>query len=238
MDIKLALMTGIDIPIPECQLILHQPTLKEISLIGETDFFTAIQLICINKEMIEEHIQQIKDLTNFQIFLQVLENEKEKKILLKNVLFLLFPKYQIIITPRALSFIQGENTITLDDKVFPSFQNVLRQVFCLQQTGKDSFNPQSEKAKEIAKKLTRARQRVAAQRASEEGETSLSQYITVITIAIPSMSLQNTLDLTLYQLYGLLERYGLYINWDIDIRARLAGAKAEKKLENWMRPLN
>ena len=32
MDIRLALMTGVDIPIQELQLILHQPTIKEISL--------------------------------------------------------------------------------------------------------------------------------------------------------------------------------------------------------------
>ena len=35
MDYRLALMTGIDIPIPECQLVIHQPSLKEISFIGE-----------------------------------------------------------------------------------------------------------------------------------------------------------------------------------------------------------
>jgi hypothetical protein len=39
MDIKLSLMTGADIPIPECQLTVHQPTIKEIGMIGEKDFF-------------------------------------------------------------------------------------------------------------------------------------------------------------------------------------------------------
>jgi len=34
-DLRSALMTGIEIPIPECKLILHQPTIKEISYIGE-----------------------------------------------------------------------------------------------------------------------------------------------------------------------------------------------------------
>ena len=49
MDISLALMTGVDIPIPECQLILHQPTLKEISMMGEKDFFIGAHTLCINK---------------------------------------------------------------------------------------------------------------------------------------------------------------------------------------------
>ena len=35
MDTRLALMTGCDYPIPECQLTLHQPTIKEIGLIGD-----------------------------------------------------------------------------------------------------------------------------------------------------------------------------------------------------------
>lgn len=42
MDIRLALMSGIDIPVPECQLTIHQPRLKEIALIGESDFFSGI----------------------------------------------------------------------------------------------------------------------------------------------------------------------------------------------------
>ena len=38
MDIRLSLMCGTDIPVPECQLSIHQPKIKEIALIGETDF--------------------------------------------------------------------------------------------------------------------------------------------------------------------------------------------------------
>ena len=52
------------------------------------------------------------------------------------------------------------------------------------------------------------------------------------------MSLQNTMDLTMYQLYDLVERYMLYINWDIDIRSRLAGAKPETQTENWMKNIH
>ena len=39
MDTRLAMMCGIDIPIPQCELIIHQPRIKEIALIGEKDFF-------------------------------------------------------------------------------------------------------------------------------------------------------------------------------------------------------
>ena len=40
----LSLMTGIDIPIPELQAVIHQPTIEEISMIGEQEFFLGAQV--------------------------------------------------------------------------------------------------------------------------------------------------------------------------------------------------
>jgi hypothetical protein len=34
-DIDLALYSGVDIPVPELQLVLHNPTIEEISMVGE-----------------------------------------------------------------------------------------------------------------------------------------------------------------------------------------------------------
>jgi hypothetical protein len=52
------------------------------------------------------------------------------------------------------------------------------------------------------------------------------------------MSLFDTINLTLYQLYDILERFNYWIAWDIDIRSRLAGAKVDKPLENWMKQIH
>ena len=35
-----------------------------------------------------------------------------------------------------------------------------------------------------------------------------------------------------------VERYWLNINWDIDIRGKLAGAKSDKKVDNWMKNIH
>ena len=69
-------MSGVDIPIPECQLIIHQPKLKEIALIGEPTFFTGIQTLCINKNMISQGETLLENTNNFQIFMTVMK-EKE-----------------------------------------------------------------------------------------------------------------------------------------------------------------
>lgn len=241
MDNRLALMTGIDFPLSDCALIVHQPTIKELSYIGETDFFMGIQLLCVNKSMYETEEVDLSEVTNFDIFMQLMDQPelKGQRELVKQALNMLFPKYQILITPRSILFNQEGNSFILDEENFESLQQQLGQILCLQQGGQQAFNPSGDKAREIAQKLQKARERVAAQKAKEGGSGSMfSQYLSVLTVGIGSMSLKDTMELTIYQLYDLIERYSLYINWDLDIRSRLAGAKGEKPIENWMKSIH
>ena len=52
------------------------------------------------------------------------------------------------------------------------------------------------------------------------------------------MSLKDAMDLTVYQLYDLVERYTLYVNWDLDVRTRLAGGDPKDKVDNWMKQIH
>jgi len=60
-----------------------------------------------------------------------------------------------------------------------------------------SFNPKGAKAKEIAEKLMRARERVAAQK-QDSGGSIFAQYMSVLTIGLGSMSIQDCENLTMY----------------------------------------
>lgn len=242
MDNRLALMTGIDFPIEGCSLIIHQPSIKEISYIGETDFFMGVQLLCVNKSMYETPEVDLSEITNFNLFMQLIEQPelKKQKTMVNQILHLLFPMYQILMTPRSILFKLEDSSFIIDEGNFEILQKALTQILCLQQSGQQVYNPQGKKAKEIAQKLQRGRERVAQQKAQNEmGNGSMfSQYLSIVTIGINSMSLKDSLDLTLYQLYDLIERYSLYINWDLDIRSRLAGAKGEKPIDNWMKSIH
>ena len=240
MDIRLALMTGIDIPVPELQTAVHQPTIKEISYIGEQEFFIGAQCLTLNKSMFVQDKEVLENINNFQIFMMVM-NEKEakdKRNATQQVLQLLLPSYKVLFTPRTLIFSQeGQNTI-VDETNFEFFQEVLKLVFCAKNGPMDqqSFNPENQKAREIAEKLMRGRARIAAEKGGSNSSV-LSQYLSILTIGT-SMQLQNLMDLTMFQLYDLIERYDLYINWDIDLRSRLAGGKPDKHPDNWMKNLH
>lgn len=241
MDLRLALMTGVDIPIQECQLIMHQPTIKEISYIGETDFFIGVQTLGLNKTMFLQDKDVLDDVNNFQIFMTVI-NEKEtedKKHAVKQVLKISFPKYNVMFTPRSLIFQHESGNVTIDENNFEILQEYIRSVFCSKSGPMDqqAFNPANAKAKEIADKLMRGRQRVAEINGTANSSV-FSQYLSSLTVGLNSMSLNDLLNCTMFQLYDLLERYLLYTNWDIDLRSRLAGAKPDSKPDNWMKNIH
>ena len=122
MDTRLALMTGCDYPIPECQLTLHQPTIKEIGLIGENDFFTGSQCLSIYKSMfVTEDKSALDDINNFQIFMTVMRDKEsmEKKHSVLQVLTLFFPKYdKVLFTPQSLLFQGKEGNVVIDENNF------------------------------------------------------------------------------------------------------------------------
>ena len=240
IDIRMALMCGIDIPIPELQTVIHQPTIKEIAYIGEKEFFIGVQCLCINKDLLIEDKNLLLNTNNFQIFMTIMQQDedKEKKNAVRSLLLLMFPKIQnVLFTPRSLILQGSTENLTIDEQNFTFLQEISKQIFCFKETSKDSFNPANEKARQIAEKLMRGRKRVAELNGSANASI-FSQYLSILTIGLNSMSLQDLMELTMFQLFDLNERYQLYINWDIDIRSRLAGAKPDGQPDNWMKNIH
>ena len=241
MDIRLALLTGNDIPIPECQLTMHQPSLKEIAYIGEDDFFKGVQTLCLNKSMFVQEGKTVpENITNFYIFMTIVGEKQtaDKAEAVKQVLALVFPQYNIMFSPRSIIFQKDEETYLVDENNFEQLQEIMREVFCSKSGPMDqqAFNPANQKAKEIAEKLMRGRQRDAEQNGSANASV-FSQYLSTLSIGlhIPVGELEKY---TMFQLFDSMERYLLYINWDIDIRSRLAGAKPDGKPDNWMKNIH
>ena len=240
MDTRLALMCGTDYPVPECQIIVHQPSIKEISLIGEADFFQGIQCLCLNKSMFIQDKNVLENTNNFQIFMTIMSEKEamDKKNSVQQVATLLFPDYKIIFTPRTILLNGKGQSIIIDETNFEYLQSALSAICCLKTGPMDqhSFNPANKKAQEIAEKLMRGRQKVAEQK----GQTNISvfsQYISMLSVGL-QMPLRELTELTMYQLYDLVERFMLYINWDMDAKCRLAGGKPDSQPENWMKNIH
>lgn len=237
----LVLMTGIDVPIPELKLIIHQPTCKEIAMVGRESYLLGAQCLCLDKKSFSQGKSLSANTSNFQIFMTIMANEegKDRRKDVLNALQLFFPNCSPKFLPRSLGLYDSETKqmIMIDENNFELLQEYIKDIICLKED-QDEYNPAGDKAKEIAEKIRRGRQRIAAERQEKNGGDLFTQYISVLTVAVNSMSLQEVMNLTMFQLYDLVERYALYNAWDIDVRARMAGAKMDKEPDNWMKSIH
>ncbi len=250
---KLKLLTGVDVPIPALQLTIHQPTVREISYMGELDYFTTIQMLCFDKNTIiaanPKGASSLSVMSDFQIFMTLVNppSEEDRAYLQNNlftVLTIMFPGYGVQLLPNGMGlYFNNPNTkhnLMINDTNFDIFKKALTEVTAVRNStgGENSnFNPKGKKAAEIAAKLMRGRARAAADKGYNV-EGVLGRYVSILTVGLSSMSLDDCLNLTIYQLYDLIERYGLYIGWDLDIRTRLAGGKPDNKPDDWMKDLH
>lgn len=244
MDIQLALMAGVDIPVPELQTAIHQPKIREIAMMGEPDFFSAIHYLCLDKEALVEDESLLEDLSNFQVLMKVIEqsDSSQKKIAINTLLSFLFPDFKILITPNSiiLNNMEKNTRLMIDDNNFNIIQSYLKQILCVNnifQGNNVVYKPANAEAKRIADKLMRGR-RKAAELKGKNNESIFSRYLSILTVGIPSMSLESCLNLTVYQLFDLVERFNLYFEWDIDLRVRLAGGTPKTEAENWMKSIH
>lgn len=238
-------MAGIDIPIPELQLTIHVPVIKEIALMGETKFFMAVQYLCLDKESLIQDETLLSSLTNFQVLMKVLEQsqDKDKKNAVIMLLTLLFPDYIPVITRNSIILTKQEENqpLLIDDNNFDIFQSVLKEILCVNslfQGNNVIYNPANDRAKEIAEKLMRGRRKVAEIKSKGNNESVLTRYISILTIGSNTMSLEDCLNLNMFQIFDLMERYNAFIEWDVDLRVRLAGGKPDKPVESWMRDIH
>ena len=245
----LTLLSGIDIPIPELKVNIHQPTIREIAYIGEGSFYQASTLFLLDKErvalqegMSDEDKAFLLSQSNFQVLMSILnqENAQQLKISILTLLTLLFPKHSIELEDRfiLLSSQQGEISI-VDENSFDLLQDIVRKILCLEGNSDEEFNPVGDKAREIAEKIKRGRAKVAALKGedSEQEISILSRYVSGLSIGTNSLDINKILDLTLYQLFDQLERYGLYTAYDLGIKAKMAGAKDVEDVD-WLKNIN
>ena len=249
---SLMLLSGVDIPIPELKVNIHQPTIREIAYVGERTFYHAASVLRVNgeelslrQELTDEDKSFLLSQTNFQILMSMVnsDNDEARQIKASLTIFLaiLFPKHTIEIEERMiiLTAIDGSGMVIVDENGFESLRDVVGEILCLNKSSSEEFNPANEKAREIAEKIKRGRAKAAAQRGekSEQEDSILSRYISGLSIGTNSLDINKILGLTLYQLFDQLERYGLYTAYDMSLKAKLAGAKDVEDVD-WLKNIH
>ena len=250
---KLTLVAGADIPVPALKVNLHQPTIREIAIIGEERFYSQLGLINITAESVVnaltsgplqneiERMEMVKtsleSMNDFEILLQVLNDEQQAKASFESVLSLILPRYSFSVEERFIFGVGKEGSITITEESFPELKETIKQMFCLKAMGQAEFNVQDDRAKAIADKIKKAREKVRNLKGEDEQKTYvLANYISCLGIGTNALNITTAVDLTVYQLFNQMERYGLFSQSEYAVKAAMAGAKGVEQID-WLKQL-
>ena len=168
----LVYLTKSDIPFQAAQVVIHQPTLKEIGIMGENEFFIGCRILTISKDDInteEVDKQDLLRLSNFEIFMTTVQDKspiaRRNAVYAQMVLVLLFPEYKVFFGKNAIFLLSNSSqqnkpeTKYIDQKNFDEFQQLIHQMFCLKDLfgQQDSYNPGNARAQALVEKFKKRR---------------------------------------------------------------------------------
>lgn len=234
---ELLLQSDNDIPFPEAQITIHNPTLKEISLIGQDSFLSGVHFLLLSKDEIEGKVG-LDGKTDFDIFMSIMCG-KERAIYKNNaimVLTLLFPDYKISFNQRMGICFEGEHfvtTINVDN--FDQFKDIINQMFDLdKQDSKSNYNPADARAAKIAEKLKKGKERANKAKGGKTEKVNIfSQYVSILAVG-EHKDKNELMNYTVYQIKDEFKRFIKNENFNRYVQMKLAGAKDIDEVENWM----
>ena len=240
MTNELLLLSKNDIPFIEGQVNIHQPTIKEISLIGEEDFHIACQFLALNKNQLSTSDKTLLgNQSDFDIIMSIIHMPESKKYkqVLQSLFMLLFPGYELKFQRFGFMLTNNEthHRVIIDNQNFEPFKKNIIEMFALQDIVNAEYNPADGIANKIAEKF-RKRHQILSQQKGQSGEAKvaiLSRYVSILAVGCQK-DMNVLMDYTVYQLKDEFKRYQLKSNFDIYLKAKLAGAKDLEEVDNWM----
>lgn len=239
----LLLLSGTDIPFQQAQISIHQPTIKEISFIGEEAFFIGCELLNFSKDILAtEDKTNLEDRTNFEVLMSIMKDKsltaQKGKVSALMVLTLIFPGYEIHIQKDCISLVKENDVHNINNQNFEDFKRIIVAMFCLKERSADQeYNPAGKKARELAEKMKKGRQKAAAAKGETQKVSLLSRYVSILSVG-ENKGFDTLLDYTVYQLFDEFNRFELKQKYDIYVQAKMAGAKDLEEVDNWMKDIH
>ena len=225
----------------EAQVVIHPPTLKDIAYIGEENFYLGCELLNFSKDSLKEQDKiGLENRTDFDILMSVVEQNEVSQTCLMSILALIFPTYRIQMGGGVIVLMDDNGVQYIRAEHFEPLKKIVRQMFCLDRKDAEGgdYNPGNEAARKMAERFKKARQKKAEMRGEDTGKINiLSRYASILSIGL-NMNINDLMELTVYQLFDMFERFELKMSFDYYVQAKMAGAKDLEEVDNWMKDIH
>lgn len=236
--------SGVDYYIKELNVVIHQPSYKEVSMVGERAMFVFTKVINLSVDEVklsdaldDLSEAEINSLNDFTIFLYFIK-EKELKRIFLSFMTLLFPNYLIKIQEDFISLkYKTDNGDEIEARIdqfnFDLFKTHINMIFPIKDnaTGEE-YNTQGKIANEIKEKLLKGRAKANEQSDKEDSIDVFGRYCLIISIG-NSLDYDKTLSLTIAQINQQYRAYCHKREYENYKDLMLARAKDLKPVEDW-----
>ena len=236
------LMSGAPIYVPDLQLYIHQPRLYQIAEMGEENFFSFLSYFKINKSLIEKNIKDpmqsaiISNMNEYELILLLIEEQPEIEAGMSVILKLIIKDLKTIRFNPGFLFLNTESghQYIINNESFLVIKDIIYQIFSLENSG-DEYNPLDGAAEKIADKL-RERKRKLQESQGKKDQSILSDFVSILVVGLHCLNLNNILNLTVYQIFNIMKRFGMYSQYNIQVQALMQGAE-DVELVDWLQTL-
>lgn len=236
------LFSGAPIIVPGLELKIYQPKLYQIAEMGEEKFYHYLSFFKINKEntikkiVDKEILDYLNDKTDYEILKMFIDIQPEiekgiieiMNLVLKDIEFIKVNSLFIVVKSLA-----GQQYI-INDQYFTIIKEILYKIFNLEDS-KPEFNPANSLASEIAKKIQKRREKLAEMQ-GKKTQSIFADFISILAVGLSSADISKMLNLTVYQIFNLMKRFGMYNQYNVQIQAMLQGA-SDIELIDWLQKI-
>ena len=244
---ELLLLSGLDIPFPEAGISIHQPTMKELALMGEDRFFSGLQLLNFSKENLTEQDKTLLgNQNNFDIIMSIIrDNSLESRSSRVNVMMLftfMFPEYRINIDKNEI-FLASENNeeevASINRDNYESFLKIVNAMFCNMAESENEYKAGNAAAQKLIDKFKNRQKKLAELKKENEKEkvSVFGRFISILAVG-EHKDINSFFNYTVFQLMDEYQRFELKEENDIYLKAKIAGATGMNEVDNWMKDLH
>lgn len=235
------LMSGAPIQVPGLELKIYQPRLFEVAEIGEEKFYRYLSYFRISKEVVLANISDpdvllmFEQKSEYDILKMVLENEPEIEIGLCKILELLIKNVETIKFNPFFIYVKLKSgqQLTINPESFLIIKDIIYQIFNIEEA-KQEFNPSNEAAADIVEKINQRRKKLSAQ--GKKDQSTLADFVSILAVGLHSLDMKQILSLTIYQVFNIIKRFGMYSQYNMQVQAMMQGAE-DVELVDWMKKI-
>ena len=225
-------------------VLIHQPSIKQISMFGEDKFFSYAFFLIKPASFLQDK-KLAQGVSPFNIFMNILGVKELEEYFdtFTQFMLLFFRTYKVtLLLPRSIVIfdINNKQNFVIDENNFEEFVKIISDIIYLsyfdnnKSGSSQQYNPVGMMSQKLAEKFYSYRKKLQEKKDQKDKkqESLLSQYLTILSIGI-HIDINTLAEYSIYQLLNSVERLQKKITYDMNLQARMAGAKDPPDVEHW-----